>query len=250
LSVSTAALVGLFTSSILYGIYLVLFVGCLYVLLKKWGMAPPNHILVSASIAMFVINTTIVALSFSRVQDAFLLDPSNALNLAEWKELTRTMLTCVYMILADSLLIYRCWIVWKRQLWVIAAPITLLIACSGMIIMLLRAMALSTESAEGIFAPSIAPWITAVLVLTLVQNLLVTCLIVYRILKVNSSVSGSGGRTLRPIIAMILESGALYVVTLFIWLMTYVAHSFSEYILVDCINPAIGITYFLLIIRV
>jgi len=250
LDVRTAALAGVFTSAILYGIFIVLLVGCLYVLLRRWKADPPNYVLVVAAILMFSLNTAIVALSFSRVQDAFLVDPEDALDLANWKEVTKTTLTSAYMGLADALLIYRCWIVWKRQLWVVAAPIVLLLACVAMIILLLRAMALSTESAEGISAPSIAPWITSVLAITLFQNLLVTSLIVYRIWKVNSSVSGSGARTLRPIMAMILESGLLYSATLFIWLMTYVAYSNSEYIMVDCINPAIGITYCLLVIRV
>ncbi|KZT60438.1 hypothetical protein CALCODRAFT_429357 [Calocera cornea HHB12733] len=250
LDVTTAALAGVFTSAILYGVFLVLFIACVYVLLRRSNLEQPNYILLVAAIIMFILNTSILALSFSRVLDIFVMGSIIALNLSQWKEVARTTLTSAYMALADALLIYRCWIVWKRRLWVVAVPVVLLAACAGLIIMLLRGIALSTESAEGIFAPSIAPWISSVLAVTLLQNLLVTGLIVWQIYKVNSSASRAGGRTLRPIMAMLIESGGLYSATLFIWLMTYVATSNSEYIMVDCINPMIGITYFLLVIRV
>ncbi|KZT60439.1 hypothetical protein CALCODRAFT_532642 [Calocera cornea HHB12733] len=119
-----------------------------------------------------------------------------------------------------------------------------------MSILLLRAMARSTGSAEGIFAPSIKPWIIAVLAITLFQNSLVTLLLVWRIHRINSIVSGFRSQPLEPLIAMLLESGLIYVAVLFIWLMTYVSNSNSEYVLVDCINPTIGITYSALVIRV
>jgi len=133
------------------------------------------------------------------------------------------------MVLADMLLIWCCWIVWNRRLRVVAVPIILLLRCIAMIIMLLRAMAFSSESAKGIFAASITPWISTVLAVTLLQNLLVTSLIVLRTWRINSIVSRSTGTsTLQPIIAMIVESGLLYVLVLFIWLMAYVARSNSE----------------------
>ncbi|EJU05396.1 hypothetical protein DACRYDRAFT_113528 [Dacryopinax primogenitus] len=251
LDISMATLASFLALGILNGIFFVLFIGSLYVLFRRGDTQRANWILASAAIIMFVLTTTHLGFSFSRIQDIFIWSPANALNLNEWKELCRTTLTCVYMGIADTLLIWRCWIVWNRRLRVVALPIALLLTCIAMIALLLRAMYSSTQSAEGIFALSLAPWIIAVLVLTLVQNLLVTCLIVLRLWRMDSVVNKrTGSKPFQPVIAIVLESGILYSVTLFIWLLTYSTHSNSAYIMVDCINPMIGITYCLLVIRV
>ncbi|EJU05389.1 hypothetical protein DACRYDRAFT_103875 [Dacryopinax primogenitus] len=215
LDIDNATLAGLFSSSILYGVFLVLCVGCLHVLLPGWKLERPNWLLVVAAVLMFILNTAVLALSFSRTQDAFIYCDPDALTV-EMEGGDKDDIDArvhglsghtTHLSLLDRL---------EKAICADQAA----------------GIALSPEGPDGIFGPSIAPWITAVLAITLFQNLLVTSLIVYRIWKVNSSISGSGGTTV------------------FVWLMTYVATSPSEYVLVDCINPAIGITYCLLVIRV
>ncbi|KZO89934.1 hypothetical protein CALVIDRAFT_433302 [Calocera viscosa TUFC12733] len=256
LPLDTATLAGLFTSSILYGIFVVLFIAALYILLYKRKTKQPNYILISAAITMFLVNTTVLAISFARVDDAFIIlrnapgGPIADLELlAQWKEVTRTALTCSYFCLADAVLIYRCWIVWSKNFWIVLFPIILFIASATVDIFMVVAMA-NLNSGDSIFATALHDWIEAVISLTLAQNIIVTLLIVFRIWKVNMSTALSAAGSLRPVMSIILESGVIYAASLFIFLMTYVSGSNSQYILVDAINPMIGITFSLLIVRV
>jgi len=256
LPLDTATLAGLFASSILYGIFIVLLVASLYILLFRRKTKRPNYILIAAAAAMFLVNTTVIAISFARVDDAFILlrdEPGGPIAdlelLAQWKEVTRTALTCSYFVLADAILIYRCWVVWNNNLWVIVFPSMLFVASATVDIFMVVTMA-NLHSGDSIFVTALHDWITAVISLTLAQNVIVTSLIVFRIWNINMNSAAAAAGSLRPVVAIILESGVIYCASLFIFLMTYVAGSNSQYIMVDCINPMIGITFTLLIVRV
>jgi len=256
LPLDTATLAGLFASSILYGIFLVLLIGSLYILLYKRKTKQPNYVLILAAVIMFLLNTTVLAISFSRADDAFILDrdePGGPIAdlelLAQWKEVSRTALTCTYFVLADAILIYRCWIVWAKNAWIVVLPLILFLGSATVDIFMVVTMA-GLHDGASIFVISLHNWITAVISLTLAQNIIVTSLIVFRIWRVNMSTAASAAGSLRPVMSIILESGVLYVASLFIFLMTYLAGSNSQYIMVDCINPMIGITFSLLIVRV
>ncbi|KZT60431.1 hypothetical protein CALCODRAFT_429348 [Calocera cornea HHB12733] len=244
LPLDTATLAGLFASSILYGVFIVLLVASLYVLLYKRKTRKANYILISAAVAMFLVNTTVLAISFARVDDAFILlrnEPGGPIAdlqlLAQWKEVTRTALTCSYFVIADAILIYRCWIVWGNNIWIVVLPIMLFIASATVDIFMVVTMA-NLHSGDSIFATALHDWIAAVISLTLAQNIIVTSLIVFRIWKVNMTTTSSAGGTLGPIVSIICESGAIYAASLFIFLMTYVSGSNSQYILVDCVRSA------------
>ncbi|KZO89952.1 hypothetical protein CALVIDRAFT_558953 [Calocera viscosa TUFC12733] len=106
------------------------------------------------------------------------------------------------------------------------------------------------NSETSIFVLNLGKWITAVLSFTLAQNIMLTALIVYRIWKVNTSAGRSSTSNLRPIIAVLLESGCMYVTTLFVFLVTYLVGSTVQFVLVDILNPMIGIAFTVLIVRV
>jgi hypothetical protein len=74
--------------------------------------------------------------------------------------------------------------------------------------------------------------------ISLVQNLLTTLLIVYRIWRVNIGVAGVGAGSLWPVMTIILESGALYSANLLCLLATYASGSFSQYICIDIVSPS------------
>jgi len=256
LALDTATLAGLFASSILYGIFVVLLIASLYILLFRRKTKNPNFILIAAAMSMFLVNTTVLGISFARVDDAFIIlrnEPGGPIAdltlLSQWKEVTRTALTCSYFVLADAVLIYRCWIVWGKNIWIVVFPMVLFLASATVDVFMVVTMA-TLDAGDSIFVTALGDWITAVISLTLAQNIIVTSLIVFRIWKINMSTASSAAGSLRPIVSIILESGVIYCASLFIFLMTYVAGSNSQYIMVDCINPMIGITFTLLIVRV
>jgi len=257
LAMDEAILIGLISSSILYGAFAVFFFTSLYVLLNKRKTPQPNWVLLAVAISMFTLATVIEALSWSRVLDAFIvyrdtLTPIGYFaQVSNWKEVTRTALICIYLLCADGALVYRCWIVWSRRLVVIAFPLCLFIADIAVVIALVVTMAETTSS--SVFVATLGRWITAVVSFTLAQNFIVTGLIVFRILQVNraSQKYRSGvGANLTGVVAVIIESGSLYVMSLFIFLMCYVTQSNAQWIVVDCLNGVIGLAFTMMIVRV
>jgi len=121
----------------------------------------------------------------------------------------------------------------------------------------LRPPYFSSRPLPQLFATSLAHWATSFFSVSLVQNILTTLFIseecvydfknlltsffiVYRIWRVNMNVSKLGGsRSLWPVMAVLLESGAIYSGTLFVLLMTYASGSFSQYIALDMLVPII-----------
>ncbi|KZT60410.1 hypothetical protein CALCODRAFT_515391 [Calocera cornea HHB12733] len=256
LPLDTANLAGMFCGSTLYGVFVVLFVLCLHTLLYRRNTENANYVLIIGVVAMFLLNTIVLALSFSRCLDAFVVmrdGPGGPVaylqNLASWKEVARTALTLCYAVLADVILIYRCWVVWGRRLIVIAIPLIVLAGGICMDILMVITIA-SLSSGAGIFFSTLQGRVTAALSIILAQNIIVTSLIVYRIYRVSKSKVGAAVGDLLPIISIIIESGLVFLATIFIFLMTYVTSSNAQFILVDSINPMIGITFSALTIRV
>jgi len=237
----------------------VLFVACIYVLVYGRTTDSINwHFLITACLMWILIGANF-ALSWSRIMDAFIVlqpelrNDQEAINkyfgnLGNWKEVTRTGVYVGLTAVADSLFIYRCYVVWGRNKYIIILPIFLLLGSltSGIGI----EVTIGTEQ-SGLFATSLAHWATSFFSVSLVQNILTTLFIIYRIWRVNMNVSKLGGsRSLWPVMAVLLESGAIYSGTLFVLLMTYASGSFSQYIALDMLVPIIGIVFNLIIVRV
>jgi len=256
LSADEAILLARIPGSILYGAFVVMFFATLYVLIKKRKTAQPNWVLIGVACSMFSLATFIEGLSWSRIRDAFIVyrDTLTPLGyfaeISNWKFVLRTTLLCVYLLCADFALVYRCWIVWSRRFIVVAFPICLFVADIAMVIGI--AIIMSQNTGTTVFAEAIIHWTTALISLTLGQNLIVTTLIVYRILQAHKAGAQyrSGGNANLIAIALIIESGALYVTGLFVFLVTYVTQSNAVYIMFDCMNGIIGLAFTMMIVRI
>jgi hypothetical protein len=115
----------LWVGTFFYGIYLTLFCICIYILLRRpqnWG----NTVLLVTAIALFTLST--VQLVLTLVLGASDIDgvsiPYDNI------EYTLNILYGVNNIIADGLVIYRCYCIWNHNLYVIILPIMLLIATS------------------------------------------------------------------------------------------------------------------------
>ncbi|KAF8524280.1 hypothetical protein BU17DRAFT_63279 [Hysterangium stoloniferum] len=223
------------------------------------------HFLITACL-MWVATGVNFALSWSRVMDGFIfLQPDLRtnpraiddyfLNLRHWKEVARTGVYIALTAVADSLFIYRLYIVYGHSKTVIILPVLLL--CGSIVVFVAAGIGIEvvigTTSSE-LFGSGLMGWLASFFSLSLVQNVLTTLLIVYRIWRVNMEVSlYPNSRSLWPVMAIVLESGALYSGTLLVLLCAYVADCFAQYIVpaaLDILVPIIGITFNLIIVRV
>lgn len=218
------------------------------------------HMLVT-SLVMWLLITINFGLSWSRIMDAFVVlrpglreDPGIIIeyfaDLAHWKEVARTGVYVGLTAVADTLFIYRCYVIWGRSIYIIALPI-LLLCCSITAGIGIEVVIGTAGATTNLFATSLATWAQSFFAISLVQNVLTTFLIVYRIWRVNIGVTALGqNHSLWPVMAVVLESGAVYSSTLLLLLMTYVSGSFAQYIALDMLVPIIGIVFNLIIVRV
>jgi len=249
LPLEVAIFVGLVCQGIVYGIFLVLFGATVYVLSQKQKTIT-NMMFLATAVMMFVLITINFSVSWSRLMDAIFIEEDGTAYLADltqWKEVFRTGVYIALTAVADSLFIYRLYMVWSKNIWACVVPVLLLAGSLTSGIGLEVAVATSTG---GLFGSAIAAWATSFFTVSLAQNLLTTFLMVYRIWRVNIGVAGMSSNSLWPVMAIILESGAIYSATLLCLLATYASGSFAQYICLDMLVPIIGCTFCLIIVRV
>ncbi|KZO97590.1 hypothetical protein CALVIDRAFT_597500 [Calocera viscosa TUFC12733] len=262
---NTCMLYGIFLSAILYGIHVILFVLSLYVLIFKRGSQQRNFILVVLSTIMFILETSVIALSFSRILDGFIGSGSitsaeAALYFAELslpKYMAHAALLGVNVILADALLIYRCWIVFNRRIIFVTVNILLWITSTvflGITLTRLKLVTLSTPETLEVVSTSDWTWIA----LSLTQTILTTAMIVYRIWRAHLLRQRPEEQIFRSVATIILESGALYMTALIVYAITiHVAEGVLSNITVDIASPpfrslnsVLGISFSLVIVRI
>ncbi|KAJ7860323.1 hypothetical protein B0H13DRAFT_1901022 [Mycena leptocephala] len=116
----------LWVGTFFYGIYLVLFCICIYILLHR-PRDSGNIVLLVTAIALFTLATVQTAINL--ILGAADIDgievPYDNLSLADM------MIYVVNNVIADALVIYRCYSVWNRNIYVIILPVILLITTSG-----------------------------------------------------------------------------------------------------------------------
>jgi len=138
-------------------------------------------------------------------------------------------------------------IVWGRDWRIYVSPLVLLTA--------------STVTAGGvIYQRHTAPnggyplnmntrWIVSFIVMTLSTNVLCTSLIAVKIWKINSFSAQFVGRSLTPVMLMVIESGAIYSCTLVALLVCYLTRSPGQYLILDSLSPIVGCVFSMVIVR-
>jgi len=256
LGLDTSTLSGLFAGAVLYGLYVALFATSLYILLCRRSDGRPNLVLLIASIVLFIIITLMLALSLSINLDAFIvyrstIDPNLFLqNVLYWKSLTLQVLGLFICLFGDVILIYRGWLIWAQSWRAMAVPMVMFLASIAVLIFIVVEL---TQTAT--YVPSDATKLNqgldAFIILTLVQNILVTSLIVWRLWRIDSAVAPyRNARSLLPVIWIIVESGFLYSATLLTFLVVSLVDPWVSVIMSSILYVMIGITFSSIIVRV
>jgi len=250
-----AKLVSIFVQSILYGIFTVLFVGSVSVLWRTKGKRSTLHyVMLWTLITMWVVATTQLGVNFARIIEAFIVHrngpggPAGYFDLlSNFTNLFGSALYLFQTLLGDAFILYRCAIVWGYDWRVVAFPFLLLLGSTTTAIGVLYSFA---KTADGvIFLQDLAQWILSFFSLTLATNLICTSLLAIKIWTVNSFTSHVMGNDLRPVLLVILETGAIYSATLITLLICYQEGSWAQYLLIDAVPPIVGIVFSMVILR-
>ncbi|KAH9902424.1 hypothetical protein C8Q73DRAFT_2559 [Cubamyces lactineus] len=175
-------------------------------------------------------------------------------NLSEGLEIARTAVLFVDMLLADMVITYRTWLVWRRDYRVIVIPCFTVAGLVASAIGLLYVFKTLNPNA-GIFASTIAPWILGYCVATLATNLYGTAMIAYKICNINYLARKTGlmqtsGGSLLGGLAIFVESAALYSAWATLFVILYLSRSPLQTVGSGCGPSMIGISFMLITVRV
>jgi hypothetical protein len=159
--------------------------------------------------------------------------------------------------------IYRCYIVWDNNIWIVILPICLMIISISKLAFkapppncMLTHGAVSNSVAlhlftlvplGTIFSPTLVHWMNTLYSVALVQNVFTTTLIAFRIYSQEraSMVAGirgpfNGSNSLMPIVRIIVESAMGYTAILVVLITLYALNNNGQYIMQEMSVPSVG----------
>jgi len=196
-----------------------------------------------------------LGVNFTRIIEAFINHkndkggPAAYFNhLSNFTNLFGSALYLVQTIIGDAFLLCRSTIVWGLDWRIVAFPFILFLGNVGSSIGILVAFAHAEPGA--VFREHLRKWIVAFFVLTLSNNLICTTLIATKIWRINSFTAAHVFENkMRPVMLVVLESGAIYSGTLFALLVSYLVHSWAQYLILDAVSSVVGIVFSMLILQ-
>ncbi|KAF5311835.1 hypothetical protein D9619_003859 [Psilocybe cf. subviscida] len=282
LDVENAALIALFVQSVLYGLFLfAFFLSCYYIWeqhRRHGDHRGANMKILLVLVTMVILASIHIGATMWRILDAFVWVPRDRTadvlgSIKTTAYLVRSGAYEVQTLVADGFMIYRLYMVWGRnRLICIPAVITQMGAFAATVGSLHQNVA-SAGNRSALFSPAQEAWNTAFVILTLftngyatgasfihakspyafltgVREALIAGKIWYFQRKENEALKdplcGNLGRTA----AIVIESGAIYSVSLVVFIALYEVRSEGVDIMFNCLPHIIGIAFSLIIVRV
>ncbi|KAJ7267466.1 hypothetical protein C8J57DRAFT_1327780 [Mycena rebaudengoi] len=261
-----AFFVSLFCEASLHGMYTILFASTVYMLSKNKGRM--NNVMtrtiVLLIVIMYCISTAHVSIAMAQDYRAFVTDPEtvgdNTDSIGNTPVLVQLALEVTNCILADTIIIWRAYVLYGNNKKIVAAPI-LMIAATGVTgyILVSRVSAVARHSTfDSIFTDEVQSWSITFSVLTLATNFISTGLIAGRIWyharqlrNIMGTVGHSGtSKRYQSIIALVIESGLLYSLAWLITIILNVAGSAAIVVTVDMIAQLTGIIPTLIVLLI
>ncbi|TFK96168.1 hypothetical protein BDV98DRAFT_659305 [Pterulicium gracile] len=219
--------VALWIQTLIYGSYIVLFFGCMCVLFFRRAVATPK--IISTFIpALFLLSTAHVIINLFKGVKAFTVVDNPNIIFADFEapiDLAKEAVYTTTAVLADTLLIYRCYIVWghKRN---IVVPVLLLLLRTGVRCMSVNQYTAleNRDGASAQYADDLKKWFMVLYSAMLVNNILTTTLIDEIWWCSRQSVPELGWKYQAEynwIVVVDIESGAIYSFSLLFYLILY-----------------------------
>ncbi|SJL17100.1 uncharacterized protein ARMOST_20642 [Armillaria ostoyae] len=199
---------------------------------KKSG----NSFLLSVVITLYVLATVAFGVDWAYQRRAFIQNGDNFFTIffalqaiCPWWRASQLVIGItggLSTFIVDITIIWRCWVFWGRQWRIVLIPGLCAIAGTIAKSMQIRSVFINTTTDignTGGFAADIN-WALVYISLTLATTLLCTLLIVYRIVRLASGLSSYGN-----IVEIVIESSAMYSLTLIVYLALVARNLESSY---------------------
>ncbi|EPT01164.1 hypothetical protein FOMPIDRAFT_1121125 [Fomitopsis schrenkii] len=170
-------------------------------------------------------------------------------DLALTTEAIKTTFCIATLITCDILIIYRLWIVWGYNNYVIILPccavLGLCVAGPGVIYSLTQ-----VQTGDSVFIESVGRWISADYSFTFATNIYCTCGIAWRVWQARKRATYHGGGNLGDVLATVVESALLYTTYVTFFFGTYQASSNVQFTAIDTVGVIAGISLMMINVRV
>ncbi|RPD75657.1 hypothetical protein L226DRAFT_428175, partial [Lentinus tigrinus ALCF2SS1-7] len=256
LSNESATLIGFACEAVCWGIYVVLFLATFVLVLRRIRSHGINVPILVSMCALFALCTTHFAIEFNHFYTVLGSMGVGGIAIETKPLIGADILFSICDLLGDFILLYRCWIVWGRNYWVIIFPA--LTAIAGFACIMEVAHVVVTLDPTAPFAPAfIIPLGIAGYSLPLATNVIATALIVSKLwwmLHVGTKETLSGpfgaGRTVKNAAAIVMESGLLYLIAQLVVVVLFSLGHPAQAIAVFMAVQIYGIAPTLIIMRV
>jgi len=171
-------------------------------------------------------------------------------NIPDPKQIAVTMLFDFQVIVADFILVYRLYHVWKPHWWICIIPtiawLGVCISAGFFIAGMLRA-----NDSTGLFQDLTHRWIVSSFSCTISNNLFCTCAIILRLWRSKRSVAPRAGMNsyIWRVLRVFVESASLLTVFMGLTFITFLAGNTIQYSFADATSPVIGISFLLIMLR-
>ncbi|KAG2136052.1 hypothetical protein DEU56DRAFT_367205 [Suillus clintonianus] len=242
----------------LYGFSALMFMGTVWALTYKCRIQDVNRPIAVVAILLFMISTAHIVVDIIRAEDGLVKyrdtfpgGPAGFFgDITQKSYAIKHALYLLQTLLADGVVIYRCYVVWQ-SVWVIIAPSMLW--CGSVVTGVAANYFISqASSSEVIFAKPLGQWITAFVILTMTTNFLSSGLLAYRIWKIERDCSPirATKSTMMPIVRVLMDAAVLYSVTLVTTLICFLCSNNGQLVLVDLAVPIMSIAFYMVLIRI
>ncbi|KAF7965220.1 hypothetical protein HWV62_45047 [Athelia sp. TMB] len=259
-----AVLIGDAVSLVAYGIVFSLCVLCLRALFGSRSHNPNRRrswLLSSYVLAMFALATIFVTTNTKSLLEGLIQNrnyPGGPL--AYWANGYARALTVVPNAasvisswMADALLLYRCYIIFNGQPWVIAVPAAMYLGSASMGVMVLYQ---ASRPSATLWTKLAVNFGLPYFIITVSLNVTISCLISMRLLvyryRMHQAFPG-GNSTTAPyasIASLLIESSALYAISSLLFIGPYAAGSYLSKVFLPILTQVQAISPLLIILRV
>jgi hypothetical protein len=207
-------LVAAWLASAMWGAFSITFFFWLVTTIQRRKTSSINYVTTALVFCMYTLATAHISLVLERILYAFIIAakeaPDGAIfylaDIAEPINRSKDMIYVSLIILGDSTLVWRCFVVWGKNYWIILAPSLMILgtAISGY-------GAIAQFFLPHPFTLTGIEWATGMLTVSMATNIIVTALTAGRVWfmasQIPSSSFSSSRHTYRQVILLIIESG-------------------------------------------
>jgi len=221
---------------------------------KQIRIANQRFILPVATL-MMLLATSHLIIDFVRIVQAFVTgDDGSAANPIKYYEFiahplhaAKTPMYAIQTILGDAVLIWRCYIVYNKSLYVLIPALVVLLANLAIGIVVCWSVSAAVPGRD-IFETA-AQYISAFFIITMSLNVCCTAAIVTKI-SITRRSAASASVSLFPVMAVIVESGAIYTCSVLGLLIAFLLGSNGQYAALDIMTPLVGVVYCLIVLQI